>query len=100
MKYFQTQNTNFGLHRKALEWKMLVYFMAIWIISQPFGMSKGHLVHFGVIWYIFSQLYQEKSGIPAVQAVFFGGIFPPCCSFAMGKKYLHANNLHRASSLY
>jgi hypothetical protein len=36
---------------RALEWKMLVYFMAISNISQPFDISYGHLVHFVVNWY-------------------------------------------------
>jgi hypothetical protein len=29
--------SNFGKIRRALEWKMLLYFMTIWNISQPFG---------------------------------------------------------------
>jgi hypothetical protein len=34
-------------------------------ISWPFRVFHGHLVHFGVIWYIFPRfgmLYREKSG--------------------------------------
>jgi hypothetical protein len=30
MVYFQTKNPNLGTFWRALEWKMLVYFMAIW----------------------------------------------------------------------
>jgi hypothetical protein len=46
--------------------------MAIWNILQPFGISYGHLVHFVVIWYIFSRfgmLYQENSGNPGLDGV-------------------------------
>jgi hypothetical protein len=41
--------------------------MAIFYILRPIGNFRGHLVHFVVIWYIFSRfgmLYQEKSGNP------------------------------------
>jgi hypothetical protein len=59
-----------GLYWRAFEWKMLVYFNAIWNIWQPFGKYYGHLVHFVVIWYMFSHfgiLYQEKSGNRALK---------------------------------
>jgi hypothetical protein len=36
----------------------LVYFVAIWYISWPFGIFNGYLE------YIFSFWYQEKSGNP------------------------------------
>jgi hypothetical protein len=32
MVYFQNKNTNLGLYWRAFEWKMLVYFNAIWNI--------------------------------------------------------------------
>jgi hypothetical protein len=34
---FQTKNPNWGKFWRALEWKMLVYFMFIWIILRSFG---------------------------------------------------------------
>jgi hypothetical protein len=34
----------------------LVYSMAIWSISELFGISYGNLVYFMVIWYIFPVL--------------------------------------------
>jgi hypothetical protein len=34
---------------------MLVYFMTIWNIKQPFGIIYGRLVKYVVIWYIFPQ---------------------------------------------
>jgi hypothetical protein len=93
MVSFQTKNPNLGKFWRALDWKMLTYFMAIWNISHTFGIfyvnvfvhlvhfvfiwyilcSFGtfcvHLVHFVFIWYIFSGLgniHQEKSGNPGM----------------------------------
>jgi hypothetical protein len=34
---FQTKNTNLGKFGWVLQWKLLVYFMAIWSILRPFG---------------------------------------------------------------
>jgi hypothetical protein len=67
MVCFQTKNPNLGKFWRGLQWKILVYFMAIWSILRPFDIFYGHLVHFVVIWYIFARfglLYQEKSGNP------------------------------------
>jgi hypothetical protein len=50
MVSFQTKNPSLGKFRKALDWKILIYFMAIWDILQTF---YDHLVHFVFIWYIF-----------------------------------------------
>jgi hypothetical protein len=64
MVYFQTKNPNLGKFWRALEWKMLVYFMVIWNILRPFRIYYGHLV----IWYISPRFgiffCQEKSGNP------------------------------------
>jgi hypothetical protein len=41
--------------------------MTIWNTLRPFGIFYDHLVHFVLIWYIFSGfgiMYQEKSGNP------------------------------------
>jgi hypothetical protein len=65
---FSNQNPNFGQFWRALEWKMLTYFMAIWNILPIFGIFYNHLVHSVFIWYIFPRfgiMYQEKSGNPA-----------------------------------
>jgi hypothetical protein len=35
--YFNAKNPSFGILCKALEWKMLVYYLAIWNILLPFG---------------------------------------------------------------
>jgi hypothetical protein len=90
MAYFQTKNPNVGKIWRALQWRMLAYFMPIWSILRPFGLFYGHLVYFTAIWYIllsfgifcchlvyakvlwyiyfspFGMLYQEKSGNPGV----------------------------------
>jgi hypothetical protein len=71
MVYFQTKNPNLGKFLRALDWKMLIYFMAIWNIFRTFGIFYvfyDHLVHFTFIWYIFSGYgftHHEKSGNPA-----------------------------------
>jgi hypothetical protein len=54
MVSFQTKNTNLGKFWRALDWKTLIYFMAIWNILQTFGILYDHLIHFVFIWYIFS----------------------------------------------
>jgi hypothetical protein len=41
MVYFQTTNLNLGKFWRALELKMLVYFMTIWNILGPFGVIYG-----------------------------------------------------------
>jgi hypothetical protein len=67
MVCFQTKNPNLGKFLRALDWKTLIFFMAIWNILWRFGIFYGHLVHFVFIWYIFSRfgiMYQEKSGNP------------------------------------
>jgi hypothetical protein len=45
MVYFQTKNPSLGKILSALEWKMLIYFMAIRNISRHSG-------YFMTIWYI------------------------------------------------
>jgi hypothetical protein len=69
---FQTQNPDFGKIWRALEWKMLYYFMTIRNILRLFGIIYGLLVWFVVIWYMYFYvlvcLAQEKSGNPGVAA--------------------------------
>jgi hypothetical protein len=65
--FFQTKNLNLDKFWTVLQWKIFIYFMAIWSILRPFGIFCGHLVNFRVIWYNFSSfgmLSQEKSGKP------------------------------------
>jgi hypothetical protein len=71
MVYFQTKNPNVGKFWRVLQWKMLVYFMAILSILQPFGKFYGHFVYFPQFWYIFPRfgmLHQEKSGNPVLDS--------------------------------
>jgi hypothetical protein len=53
MVYFQTKNPNLGKFWRPLDWKMLIYFMAIWNILQTFGIFYGHLGYLMTMWYIF-----------------------------------------------
>jgi hypothetical protein len=46
MAYFQTKFPTLGKFWRDLQWKMLVYFMAIWSISRQF---HGYVV---AIWFI------------------------------------------------
>jgi hypothetical protein len=45
--YFHTKIPNLGTFWRALEWKMLVYLLAIWNILTQFGIVYGHLV---ILW--------------------------------------------------
>jgi hypothetical protein len=56
MVSFQTKNPKLGKFWRALAWKMLIYFMAIWNMLQKFGSFYDHFVHFVFIWYIFPVL--------------------------------------------
>jgi hypothetical protein len=71
MVCFQTKNPDFGKIWRALEWKMLLYFMTIWNILRPFGIIYGLLVQFVVIFTIFCSflvcLDQDESGNPALK---------------------------------
>jgi hypothetical protein len=65
MVYFQTQNSNLGKFLRALDWKMLMYLMAICNFLQTFGTFYDHLLPPVFIGYILSGFgitYQEKSG--------------------------------------
>jgi hypothetical protein len=73
---FQTKNPNLGKFWRALEWKILVYNMAIWNILGPFVIIYGRLVLFFVHLVYFPNLVcldQGKSGNPAgcTPAMFF-----------------------------
>jgi hypothetical protein len=62
MVCFQTKNTNLGQFWRVLQWKMLVYFMAIWYILWPFGIVYGYLVYFSRL----GLLYEGKYDSPAL----------------------------------
>jgi hypothetical protein len=67
MVCFQTKKLNLGKLWRALEWKMPVYFMVIFIVKMYILWPFGNGV---VIWYIFSRvgiLCQEKSGSPGYE---------------------------------
>jgi hypothetical protein len=63
MVSFQTQNPNLGKFWRALDWKMLMYFVPVWNILHTAGIFYDHLVHFVFIWYIFPVwvIFTEKN---------------------------------------
>jgi hypothetical protein len=44
MVYFKNQKSLLGIFWRALEWKMLAYFITIWNVLRPFGIIYGRLV--------------------------------------------------------
>jgi hypothetical protein len=62
MVYFQNKNPNLCKIWRALNWKMLTYFMAVWNILRTFGILYDHFADFVFIWYIIhvSCAYQEN----------------------------------------
>jgi hypothetical protein len=69
MVYFQTKKCNLGKFCRALQWKMLVYFMDVVSILRPFERFYDSLVYFVAIWYIFPRvgiLHQEKIWQPCI----------------------------------
>jgi hypothetical protein len=52
MVYFQTKNPNLGKFCRAAEWKMFIYFAAIWNIFSGFGI-----------------MHQEKSGMATLKSI-------------------------------
>jgi hypothetical protein len=70
MAYFQTKDPDLGKIWRVLQWQMFVYYIAVWYILRHLGILCGHLVHFMVIWDIFSRfgiLYLLKSGNPVLE---------------------------------
>jgi hypothetical protein len=69
MVYFHTKNPDLGKFCRAMQWKMLVFYMTIWSILWlfiyipslwPFGLFYDYLVNF----FRFGMSYQEESGNP------------------------------------
>jgi hypothetical protein len=50
--FFSCQKSQIGLLCRAMEWKILVYFTAMWYILYPIGMLCGYLVHFCQFWHV------------------------------------------------
>jgi hypothetical protein len=57
MAYLKTQSANLGKFWRVWQWKMLVYYIAIWSILMPFGMFYCHLVYLVANWYILRLVY-------------------------------------------
>jgi hypothetical protein len=85
MVSFRTKNLNLSKFWRALDWKMLIHFMAlwniygylgyvldIWDIFRTFGIFYGHLgyfcvhlVHFSGFWYhVPRKIWQPCCGLP------------------------------------
>jgi hypothetical protein len=73
MVCFQTKHPNLGKFWRALDWKMLIYFMATWNILWRFGIFCDRLVHFVFIWYIFQVLVSCTNKNLATLAVTYDG---------------------------
>jgi hypothetical protein len=54
--YFETKNPSLGKFGRALEWKRLVYSLAIWNILRTFGyLGATYVLYFPPFWYIVSR---------------------------------------------
>jgi hypothetical protein len=51
--YFQSKNPNLGKFWRALEWKSLVYSLALCNILHPFGIYYSYLLNFMAFWWQF-----------------------------------------------
>jgi hypothetical protein len=69
MVYFQTKNSNLGKFLRALDWRMLIYFMAIWNFWLIFWIFYDHLAHFVFNWYIFPVLVSCTKNILETQVL-------------------------------
>jgi hypothetical protein len=49
MPYFQTKNPNFDVFWKALQWKILLYILAIWYTLRAFGIFCDFGIFFQVL---------------------------------------------------
>jgi hypothetical protein len=109
MAYFQIKNLNLGKLSKVLQWKMIVYFMAIWsiychlvyfvvirYILSPIGIFCGYLVYFVANWYILwlfgifcgHLVYIVAIGISCRQLVYFVVIWYILLPFGIFYGYL------------
>jgi hypothetical protein len=70
MVCFQTKNPNLGRFWRALEWKMMVYFMVIWNILLSFGINLWPFGNVVIIWYISPTfgILCKKSGNPGLES--------------------------------
>jgi hypothetical protein len=72
---------------RGSDWKMLIYFMAIWSILGTFGIFYDHLVHCAFIWYSFFRFWyhtQRKIWQPCPKISFWDSF---CCLFTHEKTF-------------
>jgi hypothetical protein len=92
MVYFQTKNPNLGKFLSALDWKVSIYFMAIWNIIQTFGKIYDHLAHFVFIWYIFPVLVSFTKKNLATLKPMKGADAPRRVFFSIRNFFFHWTN--------
>jgi hypothetical protein len=83
---FKPKKHTLGNFWKVLQWKMLVVLMATLSILRPNGIFYTHLVHFVVMWYIFTRfgmLYREKSGNPRRKSLQDDDVIVPMTSSSL-----------------
>jgi hypothetical protein len=74
MVYFQAKNSNLGKFWRALDWKMLIYYMAMWNILQTFEICYDHFVF---ICYIFLVLMPcTNKNLATLDIFVLGGTVP------------------------
>jgi hypothetical protein len=61
MVYFQTKNPNLGKFWRALDRKILIYFIAICYILRTFAIFCDQWVHFAFIRYIFFSVLVSRT---------------------------------------
>jgi hypothetical protein len=61
---FSNKNTNLGKFWRALDWNVLIYFMAISNILGTFGIFYEYWVQFVTFFSGLGIIYQDKSGNP------------------------------------
>jgi hypothetical protein len=85
MVCFQTKNPNLGKFWRALDWKMFIYFVAIWNILWRFGIVYEHLVHFVFIWYIITVLVScTNKNLATLLRTVQEPMELPLCTFLIG----------------
>jgi hypothetical protein len=100
--YFQTQNTNLGKFWRDMEWKRLVYSMAIWNISWPFLYILWAFGNLVTIWYVTPSVLVycvKKSGNPAYMRVFAQQQQQQQCMLTSGKWLAHCTTATYAEQL-
>jgi hypothetical protein len=95
MVYCQTKIPDLGTFWRALEWKMLLYFMIMWNILWPyvwynlwqFGIICCHLVYFFPFWYVWTK--ENLATLVRRRALISQTIFSQIYCFSWSERFLH-----------